>query len=300
MASNVQEGGERMNVISFEQNYCRRIRAYLDSYLNNELLVETTHEVLKHLEKCPNCAEALRSRRQVRELLKGAVLKDSAPMDLQERISRRIRKDSSASWQRWMLVAAATVAFIAAASGAFLLLNRGTPADSDALSAARNANAHLLKIGLDDHVHCAVDSGFANRVFTEEEMREKLGPDFSGLVATVKEKMPDNYRVVVGHRCKVNGREFIHLILKSPGTALSLVLTKKDGESFSEDKVAAVIESSGVPIQEARIKDLEIAGFETRDYLAFVVSDLGRKENLQMASTLIPAVREFLTIQELK
>ena len=61
---------------------------------------------------------------------------------------------------------------------------------------------------------------------------------------------------------------------------------------------ADVIESSGVSIREARIKGLEIAGFETRDYLAFVVSDLGRKENLQIASTLAPAVRKFLTGQE--
>ena len=284
-----------MNVINFEHNNCRRIQAYLDSYLNNELLVETTHEVLKHLKKCPNCSEALRSRRQVKELLRGAVLKDSAPTDLQARIRRRIRKDSSANWQRWMLAAAAMIALIAGGSGMLQLLKRGAPVTSDAISALGSADAQLLKIGLDDHVHCAVDSGFANRVFTEEEMLEKLGPDFSGLVTMVQEKAPENYRVAVGHRCKFNGREYIHLILKSPGTALSLVLTRKNGESFSIDTAATIIESSGVPIHETRIKDFEIAGFETGDFLAFVVSDLGRKENLQVASTLAPSVREFLT-----
>ena len=295
MASNIQEAGKRMNVISFEQNNCRRIQAYLDSYLNNELLDETTHEVLRHLEKCPNCSDALRSRRQVKELLKGAVLKDSAPTDLQERISRSIRKKPSTNRMRWMLAAAAMIALIAGGSGVLQLLKRGAPVAPDAISALGSADAQLLKIGLNDHVHCAVDSGFANRVFTEEEMLEKLGPDFSGLVTMVQEKAPENYRVAVGHRCKFNGREYIHLILKGPGTALSLVLTRKNGESFSGDTAAAIIESSGVPIHEARIKDFEIAGFETSDFLAFVVSDLGRKENLQMASTLAPSVREFLT-----
>jgi mycothiol system anti-sigma-R factor len=284
-----------MNVINFEKNNCNKFQAYLDSYLNDELLVETTHDVSIHLENCPNCYEAFLVRQQVKELLKGAVLKDSAPNDLQEKIRRSIRRESSPGWPRWMLVAAAMIALITAGSVALQLLNRGTPADSDAISAASNANAQLLQVGLDDHVHCAIDKGLANRVFTEEEMLERLGPDFSGLVAMVKEKAPENYRVVVGHRCKVNGREFVHLILKSPETALSLVVTRKNGESFSKDMVAAVIESSEAPIHEARIKGLEIAGFETRDYLAFFVSDLGRKENLQMASTLATAVREFLT-----
>ncbi|HST23955.1 MAG TPA: zf-HC2 domain-containing protein [Blastocatellia bacterium] len=286
-----------MNVINFEQHNCKKVQSYLDSYLNNELLVETTHEISKHLENCANCHEALLVRQRVKELLKGAVLKDAAPIDLQEKVRRSIRKNSPPNRARWMLVAAAMIALTVAGIGALQLFNRGTPTGSDAISAASNANAQLLKIGLDDHVHCAIDMGLANRVFTEEEMLKQLGPDFSGLVATVKENAPENYKVVVGHRCRFKGREFIHLILKSPETALSLVLTKKNGESFSEDTVTAVIGSSGIPIHEALVKDLQIAGFETQDYLAFVVSDLGRKESLQMAFTLVPAVREFLTRQ---
>ena len=39
---------------------------------------------------------------------------------------------------------------------------------------------------------------------------------------------------------------------------------------------------------------MTVAGFETPDYLAFVVSDQGMKDNLQIASRLAPAVRDFL------
>lgn len=286
-----------MNVINFEQNNCKWVQAYLDSYLNKELLVETTHKVSKHLENCANCYEALLVRQQVKEILKRAVLKDSAPTDLQEKIKRSIRQNSSSNRTRWMLVAAAAIALIAAAGGALQLLNRDTPADSDVISAASNADAQILKIGLDDHVHCAIDMGLADRVFTEEEMLERLGPDFS-LVSMVKENAPETYRTVVGHRCKFNGREFVHLILKSHETVLSLVLTRKNGESFSKDKVEAVIGSPGIAVHEAVVKDFRIAGFETRDYLAFVVSNLDRNENLQLASRIAPAVREFLTKYE--
>jgi anti-sigma factor (TIGR02949 family) len=283
-----------MNVIHIEQNKCKKVQTYLDSYLDNELRLEMTQEVSKHLETCANCYDALLLRRQVKERLKMTILKDSAPVDLQERVRTSLRKNPSTTRMRWMLVAAAVIGLMAAV-GAIRLFNQGTPTDFRVQSAAGNANARLLKIGLDDHVHCAVDSGLANRVFTEEEMLEKLGLNFSGLVTLIQEKAPENYRVVVGHRCKVKGREFVHLILKSPGTALSLVITGKNGESFSEDKVEGIIESSGVPIHEAHLNGLEIAGFETQDYLAFVVSDLGYKENLQVASILAPSVRDFFS-----
>ena len=51
----------------------------------------------------------------------------------------------------------------------------------------------------------------------------------------------------------------------------------------------------GVPIFGAHMSNLEVAGFETRDYLAFVVSDLSREDNLQIASTLAPPVQAFLS-----
>jgi anti-sigma factor RsiW len=282
-----------MNVINFEPHNCKKLRAYLDSYLNNELLVETTHEVLRHLEQCPDCYEALENRRRVKQLLKTAVMKESASPALQEKIRKSIRKDSSRGWPAWTLVAAAAVILIAISIVGLRLWDRTSSTRPDTV--AKLAGAQILEVGLKDHVHCALDSGFANRVFTEAEMREKLGPEFFGLVGMVKEKIPGNYQVVVGHRCKANGREYVHLILKSPQTALSLVVTKKNGESFTQNHVAAILESSGVPVFGAHMNNLEVAGFETRDYLAFVVSDLSREDNLQMAAALAPQVQELLS-----
>jgi len=282
-----------MNVINFEQHNCKKLRAYLDSYLNNELLVETTHEVLRHLENCPECSEALENRRRVKQRLKTAVMKESAPPALEEKIRKSIRKDTARGWPVWMLVAAAAVILIAVGIIGLRLRDRSTSTRTDAV--AVSAGGRILEVGLKDHVHCALDSGFANRVFTEAEMREKLGPEFFGLVGLVKEKIPGNYQVVVGHRCKANGRQYVHLILKSPQTALSLVVTQKNGESFTQNQVAAILESSGGPIFGAHMDNLEVAGFETRDYLAFVVSDLSREDNLQMAAALAPQVQTFLS-----
>jgi len=277
-----------MNVINFEQHHCKKVRAYLDSYLNNELLVETTHDVLRHLEQCAECSQALENRRRVKALLKTAVMKETAPPALEDRIRRRIRKDASRGWPMWTLVAAAAVIVIAVGLVGWRVWNHASATRTNTLAQA--SCAQLLEVGLKDHVHCTIDSGFANREFTEAQMRERLGPEFFGLVAMVSEKLPGAYRVTVGHRCKANGREYVHLVLKSAQTAMSLVITKKNDESFTASHVAAILEAAGVPLYDARLNNFEVVGFETPDYLAFVVSDLGREENLQIAAALAPPV----------
>ena len=279
-----------MSVIDFEPHHCKRIRTYLDSYLNDELPGETTHDVFRHLEKCPACSEALADRRRVKAILKTAVMKESASPALQGKIRKRIHQDAGRGWPRWTLVAAVILVAVGIA-GLQWRNHSGLPRPQ---AVAGMAGAQLLEVGLKDHVHCALDSGFADRVFTEAEMRERLGPEFFGLVGLVNEKLPGHYRVTVGHRCKAGGREYIHLILKGEQTAMSLVVTRKNGDSFTQNQIAAALESAGVPVYGARMNDLEVAGFEAGDYLAFVVSGLSREDNLHVASALAPPVQAFL------
>ncbi|HKE24932.1 MAG TPA: zf-HC2 domain-containing protein, partial [Bryobacteraceae bacterium] len=62
-----------MKLMQFGDSSCARIRRYLDSYINNELLVETNHEVLRHLETCPACAADVETRTRIKARLKSAV-----------------------------------------------------------------------------------------------------------------------------------------------------------------------------------------------------------------------------------
>ncbi|MGB7624340.1 MAG: hypothetical protein WBN92_18495 [Terriglobia bacterium] len=84
------------------------------------------------------------------------------------------------------------------------------------------------------------------------------------------------------------------MILKNQESVLSLAITRKEGEVFPLSGLRAAMNVSDVPLYKSRIQNMEVAGFETRDYLAFVVSDLREKENSQIASSLAPAVRDFL------
>lgn len=283
-----------MKVIGFEQNQCKKIRSYLDSYLSNELMVETNHEVLKHLDGCQACADALASRSRVKQVLRQAVMQDEAPAGLRYRIQKDIRKSAEpVRWGQWVLVAAAAVVLMVGAIGVVRFAgSRGAQPRNERAESAQTAE--LLTIGLNDHSFCAIDHNLASRRFTREEMSQKMGPEFAGLVDLVEQKAPGEYDVVVGHRCRFAGRPFIHLILRNQETVISLAITKKNGENFPADAAASALQASGVLLYESRIQNFEVTGFETRDYLAFVVSNLPKEENVRIASNLAPGVRDFL------
>ena len=56
---------------------CRDFRIIVDSYLSDELLVETAHEVIKHIEACIGCRRELVARRELRDRLRSAFINDS-------------------------------------------------------------------------------------------------------------------------------------------------------------------------------------------------------------------------------
>jgi hypothetical protein len=165
------------------------------------------------------------------------------------------------------------------------------PAQASLNEALTERTAGILKIGLSDHVNCALHQDFSAGRQSGERMSRDLGPDYIGLVSLVKDRVPPDHTVIVAHRCRVSERDFVHLILTNRQTILSVILTKKSGESFDQ---ATALKASGVPLYQARRQDLEVAGFDARTYLAYMVSGLAKESNLQIASNLAPAMRDFI------
>ncbi|HKA17063.1 MAG TPA: zf-HC2 domain-containing protein [Blastocatellia bacterium] len=291
-----------MKIVKFENGECKRVRSYLDSYLSNELMVETNLEVLKHLENCADCSRELDDRERIKTQLKRAVLNVQAPAALQDRIRSDIRRPRRLNFnltQSWILAAAAVIV-LAVGLGIFFRPGGGSggsnakPLSVIAEVAPNDVAGQILKVGFDDHVFCAIDHGMASKHFSSEEMSEKLGPKYQGLVELVKEKMPQGFEIVVGHRCHYKTREFIHVIARRQGEVVSLILTQKIGEAFPAESVSAVMNAAGVPVHEASWSDIQVAGLETSNYLVFVISNETRKENEQIASSLMPSVSDFL------
>ncbi len=291
-----------MKLVQFGDNPCARIRRYMDSYINNELLVETNHEVLGHLEVCPTCAAEVGSRTRIKARLKSAVQNQSVPEDLQARVRAALREDSRSSfaWTRW---ASAAAAVLVVAAGLWFELPRWTRHALPDLADRRGQDVFIqkvsaslsavLKVGLGDHIHCSIFRKYPKNPPSVEEMAEKLGPAYQELVPLVKARVPQEYRIILAHQCGYEGRRFVHLTLTNGSSLLSLVITRKQpGESMQALTVSD--HASGVAVYQAAAQNYDVAGFETDQFLAYVVSDLGARQNLQIAYALAPAVHQFL------
>lgn len=292
-----------MNVIQFDQGSCRKMRSYLDFYLNNELLVESNHEVLMHLQSCLNCSAELESLARINRLLKKAVQHERASGALQERIQREIRRSrpdimTPPAWTQFAL--AATVAFVLlAAIWVAIQLRRSTDGAMQQPEQARAQLAqerpmNVLEVGLDEHAYCALHWRFSKALPTLDQVAKKMGPESAELARLVKEMMPEGYQLAEAHRCRHNGREFIHFILKNGPSIISFIITGKIGDDSLPTGAAADWQVAGVSIYSARERDQEVAGFATARHLVFVVSGLDKKDNMQIASNLAPSVHDFV------
>ncbi len=298
-----------MDANNSEAKPCEKVRGCLDSYLSAELPSEIAADVSKHLESCGDCSAALAEQAQLKQVLQRAVRQENASDALRERIrrvTRTVPRSTTALHVTSVRWAFAALALLIACLGIWsaLTLRHGQQA-SDTTSYQANLartvsepTREMLNIGLSDHIECALENGFAKQHSTNAEMTRKLRANYARLLPLVQEKAGTDYEVVVAHHCIADGREFVHLILRNGETILSVVLTEKNGESFSGDDQIATLETSGVAVYQSRLQDFAVAGFETPKHLAFVVSNLHAEDNLRIAAQVAPSVRDFLAQME--
>jgi hypothetical protein len=286
-----------MNVSSFNQ--CEKFRRSFDAYLDSELLVETNQEMLRHLSGCPECTQVLNDRARLKQAVRRAVATETVPAELTALIHEKIaERQGGFGWTlpQWALASAFTI--IVALSGVVLRSNLFIPAGSPTVQ-------QLMHIGLIDHVRCALMLENWKHFISLDEMTHAtdttaLGPDFLPLVPLVQEKIGSGFVLVQGHRCVVDNREYIHLILTGHGgTILSLVITRKDDAlSFDRAHIAATLKASGIPVFQDQEDQLQIAAFETSRYMAFLVSNLDNAGSTKVAARLVPSVYDFLHNRE--
>jgi anti-sigma factor (TIGR02949 family) len=294
-----------MNIVHFGEGACEKTRRYLDSYIDNELLVETNHEVLRHLESCASCSAEVDARTRLRSRLKTAVQSQTVPPDLQVRVRERIHAHSRRpewifGWSRWAAAAAMAVLVIAAGIGTWRanhlppLPGLGDrPAQDSYISRISETISSVLSPGLKDHVHCSVFRKYPKNAPTLEQMAKSMGQSYGPLVQLVKANVPDQYRIIMAHQCGYKGRRYVHLTMSDGVHLISLVIARKqEGETL--EMLQPALRPGGIPVYQAAAERFEVAGFETARYLAFVVSDMRGGQNLQIAGGLAPAVHNFL------
>lgn len=298
---------------------CSAARAAFDDFLCGELPPEVMTPFTEHVGLCPDCAAALDDRAGLRRRLRSAVESEAPPANLLASVQESVRAPQTAaaapptatptlrlgSWRPYY--AAAAVLLLMLGGWAIIRMMDAPTKIADAHLRDRQVDSlrpavptlqasDMLKIGLNDHVNCAVKYHLGTHRMPLNRMLKALGPQYAGLLALVR-RHAAGYDVMEAHQCGYDGRRFVHMILRDDRGIISLAITPKRGESFARVGCKPNREVEGIQLFQAMMLDhreFEVTGFETKDYLAFIVSDAGPKSNVQLAADLAPDMHTFL------
>jgi hypothetical protein len=237
---------------------------------------------------------------EMNDRLKAAVRSVEAPDYLATRISAHLRAEPQRSAWRWSFAWMGAGAFAALTLTAALAYQAGYLRFSNGskeayIASVSNRVPTLMRVGLGDHVHCAVFRKFPTDAPKVADLAQRLPASQRPLIDVVQKYVPADYKLMLAHQCRYRGRKFVHLALKTDSHLLSLVIARKsDGESFAIEGVLPELVSAGGPVYYANVQRFELAAFESDDYLVYLISDLPHQQNSQMMASMSSELQELL------
>jgi hypothetical protein len=271
----------------------------MDAYIDNELLVETNVDVLQHIQECRPCADELNARTALRNRVRAAGQTEMVTPEFRVRVQQAVREEARPKRSRlWVQ----SVMAIAATGIAGVLISyqlgylRWTAQSREAfISSISQRVSYTMRIGLGDHVHCAVFRKYPKEIPSAEQMTHDLGPEYKDLLPIVRNAVPNEYTIVMAHQCQYHGRHFVHVALRGRSGLASLVITKRsEGEAFTRDTLVPALAHSNPALYQASVSRFALNSFETRAHLVYFISDLGAKRNVEMLTAMAGRVEEFL------
>jgi anti-sigma factor RsiW len=246
--------------------HCRDVRELADSFLSEQLLVETNHQLVRHLETCPDCRAEIGERRTLRTTLRAAWTRSdelSPRPEFAAELAATLRPSPGTLSRRSLLQSwwAMAAGVILAAGGSVLVRD----------ARARSALTTLARVAAGDHQNCAVRFNLAERPISLEAAGQRYGPPY-GALATFESGIGDGLTLLERHACLYQGRRFGHVVYRDDGALVSLLVTD------AAPPAGVQLEPNDGPTQ--------VATLPAGRFLGFVVADLGRERVLQLAQTL--------------
>ncbi|HKD04635.1 MAG TPA: hypothetical protein VKB79_01925 [Bryobacteraceae bacterium] len=158
-----------------------------------------------------------------------------------------------------------------------------------------NRLVRLMRPGLADHVNCSVFRKYPKNAPAVEVLAQKLPDQYRELIPIVQSRVPPDYRLLISHQCRWDGRKFIHLSIENGSHVLSLVITaRKGGESFRAEGLLPALVASDIPMYQSGVQRFAMTAFETKGYIVYFVSDLPQAENSRLMQAMAAPVKDLL------
>lgn len=295
---------------------CREFRRMIDSYLSDELLVETNHDVLRHLENCGDCRSFLADCRGLRNRVRDAVMampELKAEPAFVTRLSVELKKAAlrPSFWKSFSarphIPAIGFACTILVILGAFLLLRSplepvtaNANNQNDTLIEANKARlVEAVKVGwkeltehaVGDHKNCAVKFNLAENPVSLDDAAKKFGAANKDIDKTIFAAAKDVFadqaqsriKFLEAHSCIYNGRRFAHIVLQRQGKLISVLVADTDLPATADG-----------PVNQQFDGTLNASGFQLEHHAVFVVSEMDAADNTLLARAILPAMRRHI------
>jgi anti-sigma factor RsiW len=227
----------------------------MDSYLSEELSVETNHDVLRHMAQCRDCAAELRRRQRLRgllpEALDVAVDTDRARARITHAMDHEVR-----SWARTARLGAVAATLVAAVGIAYW-------AGGDIDAAAYDHSA-------EDHIACALTYP-DDAAYDKLRSAENLQPPFEHIAEAVG-LSHGPYHVIDAHMCPYKGRNYAHVVMRGDGQTVSLFAERAERGALP-DTPTIVLSGDTLDVHATTRLGYRISAVATRDHQVFLVSE---------------------------
>jgi len=315
---------------------CREFREIADSYLSNELMVETNHGMIAHLEQCADCRQELKARRELRGKLREAFIKapeNQLRPEFVARLNTQLhdyslgkRGASPVSPRRWQTsVTRKQTTWLALAACLLLAMSLGLVFVRKRLGESKAPNeiavskpktndspelnpgipvsivkTELARSAVGDHRDCAIKFRLAEKPIDLEVAGQKYDPAYINLTKAVLSQQgaaPLDAQFVEAHSCVFEGRRFAHIVLKYHGQLVSFLVTNiEPTNGVQAESVRRSVEPQVISC--SQFDGYKVSCFETARHAVFIVSDLPEGDNLALARALAPSVFTHITRTE--
>lgn len=234
---------------------CQQVREVMDSYLSEELSVESNHGVLRHVAHCRDCAAELGRRRRLRALLSEAL---DVTVDA-DRVTARITHAVHHEHRSWLRVArfgAVAATLVAAVAVAYWTGQR--------------VDATAYDDSAEDHIACALTYP-DDTAYDKLRAAQNLVSPFEHIADGVG-LLHGPYHVIDAHMCPYKGRNYAHVVIRGDGQTLSLFAERAE-RGVLPDAPTTMLAGDTVDVHATSRLGYLISAVATRDHRIYLVSE---------------------------